>query len=101
VQCGRNLDLIEQVTRRWQRTVQQRLYDRQAEMISLKEREERASQERMASLMEAERIRQEALVLARESQRQRDRQVYFVIGVVFLVFVLVAVAVLLLSSSGG
>ena len=101
VQCGRNLDLIEQVTRRWQRTVQQRLYDRQAEMISLKEREERASQERMASLMEAERIRQEALVLARESQRQRDRQVYLVIGIAFLAFFLVAVAVLLLSSLGG
>jgi len=70
-------------------------------MVSLKEREERASQERMASLLEAERLRQEALAVARDSQRQRDRQVYLVIGVAFLAFVVVAAAVLLLSCFGG
>jgi hypothetical protein len=101
IQCGRNLDLIEQLARRWQQTTAQRLYERQAAMTSLKEREERASQERMAALAEAERIRQQALALARESQRQRDRQIYVLAGVAVLIFVIAVLLVYLLSVGGG
>jgi uncharacterized membrane protein YvbJ len=101
VQCGRNLDLIDQMAQRWQQTTEERLYERRAAMTSLKEQEERASQERMAALMEAERTRQEALALARESQRQRERQLYVWAGVALLVFVVLAVLMLLLTSGGG
>ena len=101
IQCGRNLDLIEQLSRRWQQTTQQRVYERQAAMTSLKEREERASQERIAALAAAERIRQQALALARESQRQRDRQIYILAGVAVLILVIAVLLVFLLSIGGG
>jgi uncharacterized membrane protein YvbJ len=100
VQCGRNLDMIDQMARRWQKTTEQRLYEQKAAMISLKEQEERASQERMAILMEAERHRQEALALARESQSQRERQLYIGIGALILVFIVIMALALLLTASG-
>jgi hypothetical protein len=100
VECGRNLDLVERMAQRWQKTTQQRLYERQAAMISLKEGEERASQARMAELMEAERKRQEALAEARALQRQRDRQLYVLAGV-SIVLVVVIIVMLLLLTPGG
>jgi hypothetical protein len=100
VQCGRQMDLIERMARRWQQTTQQRLYEQRAGMIALKEQEEQASQERMAALMEAERIRQEAMALARASQRERDRQMYVVTGVAIAVLIFVVVLVLLLAPGG-
>lgn len=101
VQCGRNLDIIDQMARRWQKTTQQRLYDQMESMASLKDEEERASQDRMASLMEAERIRQEALALARASQRQRDRQMYNLVVAGIIGFVIIVVLVLVLTSGGS
>jgi hypothetical protein len=100
-QCGRDLALIERMAHRWQKTTQQRLYERQSAMLALKEREEKASQERMATLVEAERKRQEALAQARELQRQRDRQLYQFAGVAIIVFVAIVVLVLLLTSGGS
>jgi predicted amidophosphoribosyltransferase len=97
LQCGRNLDLIERLARRWQKTTQQQLYERQAAMVSLKEQQERASQTRMASFLEAERTRQEALAQAREVQWQRDRQIYVLIGVAVFAFVVIVVLTLLLA----
>lgn len=97
VQCGRDLDLIERLARRWQKTTQQKLYDRQAAMVSLKEQQERASQTRMAGLLRAERTRQEALARAREVQLHRDRQIYVLIGVAVFAFVVIVVLMLLLA----
>ena len=99
VQCGRNLDLIDQMARRWQQTTQERLYERQEGMAALKAEEERASQERMAALLEAERIRQEAVALARASQRQRDRQIYTYSAIALFVFAIVVVLLILLTSN--
>lgn len=99
VQCGRNMDLIERMALRWQRTTQQRLQEQQVSMAALKEQEELASQERMAPLMEAERIRQEALALARESRRRQDRQLYL-LAVAGIVVILIIVVVALLATSG-
>jgi hypothetical protein len=94
------MDLIERMAYRWQRTTQQRLYEQQASMAVLKEQEELASRERMAPLMEAERIRQEALALARESRRKQDRQLYLLaVAGVLVIFIIVVVA--LLATSGG
>ncbi len=87
------------MARRWQQTTEERLYERQHSMISLKAEEERASQERMAALVAAERIRQDALALARASQRQRDRQIYVVSVAVLFVFVIIVILVLLLASN--
>lgn len=101
VQCGRNLDLIEQMTRRWKETTQERLYAQRAAMLSLKEQEERASQQRMAALLEAERLRQEALAQARAAQRQRERQLYVWAGVAIFVFVVVLLLMLLLTAGRG
>ncbi len=101
VQCGRNLDLVERMARRWQQTTQQRLYDQMADMASLKEAEEKASLERMSAFMEAERIRQEALALARESQRHRDGQIYLLVVGAIVVFIIVVLLTFLLTSSGS
>jgi hypothetical protein len=101
VQCGRDMELIERMAHRWQRSTRQRLEERRAGMADLKDLEERASAERMSVLMEAERVRQEALALSRASQQERDRQVYMLIGVAAVVFVILVVLVLLLTSGGG
>jgi ribosomal protein S27AE len=100
VECGRNLDLIERMTHRWKQSTQQWLYEQRESMAALKEVEERASQQRMAALMEAERIRQEAIALAQESQHQRERQLFTVMGVAIAIFVIVVVLALVLTSGG-
>jgi uncharacterized membrane protein YvbJ len=100
-QCGRNIDMISQMARRWQLSTQQRLNEQRAAVTAIKKEQERASQERMAALMEAERIRQEAIALARETQRQRDRQMYVWGAVALGVFLIVAVLILLLTSGGS
>jgi hypothetical protein len=92
------LDLIERMTQRWKQSTQQWLYEQRESMTALKEVEEWASQQRMAALMEAERIRQEAIALAQEAQHQRDRQLYTVLGVAIVIFVIVVVLALLLTS---
>ncbi len=101
VECGRNLDLIERMTQRWKQSTQQWLYEQRESMAALKETEEQASQQRMAALMEAEQLRQEAIALARESQHQRDRQLYTVMGVAIAIFVVIVVLALLLTSGGS
>jgi predicted amidophosphoribosyltransferase len=101
VRCGRNLDLIEEMARRWQKGTQQRLYEHQAGMAALKEKEEQASQERMAALLEAERIRQEAIALAQESQRQRDQQMYVMAVVGLLVLVIIVIMFVVFMAVGG
>ena len=100
IHCGRNLDLIEQMTRRWQQTTEQRLYERQAGMAALKDEEERASQERMAPLLEAEQLRQEAIALARATQQKRDQQMYVVAAVGLVSFVVIVILAVLLTSGG-
>lgn len=101
VQCGRNLDLIEQIARRWQKTTQDRLYAQMEGMAALKAEEERASQERMAKFMDAERARQEALAQARASQRERDRQMYWlVVGAIAVFIFIVALTLLVMTVTG-
>lgn len=100
-QCGRSLDLIERIARRWQETTQDRLYAQMKGMAALKAEEERASQERMAVFMDAERARQEALAQARASQRERDRQIYWLMIGAFVVLILVVGLILLLMSVAG
>lgn len=101
VQCGRNLDLIQHMAERWQHSTEERLEEQRAGAAQLKAMEEQASQERMAAFLEAERIRQEALALARESRRERDRQVYLFVAVAIIVFVIFVVLTLLLAGRGG
>jgi uncharacterized membrane protein YvbJ len=101
VQCGRDMELIERIADRWQQSARQRLEERRAGMNDLKVLEEQASTERMSVLMEAERVRQEALALARASQKERDRQVYMLVGVAVVVFVILVIVVLLLSVGAG
>jgi hypothetical protein len=100
VQCGRNLDLIEHLAQRWQQTTEERLFERRAGIESLREEEERASEQRMVDLLEAERIRQEAVALAQRSQQRRDQQVYVLVGVALAIFVLLIIALLLTSGKG-
>lgn len=101
VQCGRNMDMLEQMSRRWQQTTQQHLAERRASMTALKEQQERASQARMATFMEAEHTRQEAIAQAREAQRERDRQLLVIAGVAIAVFVIIVILLLLLTSGGS
>lgn len=99
--CGRDLDLIERLASRWQQTTQERLYERRTAVAELKEQEERASQARMAGLMDVERRRQEALARARVERRERDRQVYTLVVVAFVIFVVVVLVTLLLTAGGS
>lgn len=99
--CGRDLDLIERLASRWQRTTQDRLYERQTAVAALKEQEERASQARMAQLMDVEQRRQEALARAKARQRERDRQIYTWMIVAFVVFVVVVLVIILLTAGGS
>ena len=101
VRCGRNLDVIERIARRWQETTQQRLEERRSGIAALKDREERASQERLDEFLEIERQRQEGLALAQQVQRQRERQLVLVLSVAFFVLVLVVIVALLMSSGGS
>ncbi|MGD2206204.1 MAG: hypothetical protein PVH17_05445, partial [Anaerolineae bacterium] len=101
VQCGRNMDLIDEIAHRWQQTTQRRLSEQRAAARVLKAQEAQASQERMATLLKAERMRQEALTLARASQRERDRRLYVLMGVAVVIFVCVLVVALLLGFGGG
>jgi len=100
VQCGRSLDLIEQIARRWQLTTQYRLQEWKGEVAQVKAQEQLASEERMATLMEAERIRQEALALARAAQHKRDQQIYVWLAVIVAVFVIFVAVLLILSWIG-
>ncbi len=100
VQCGRSLDLIEQMARRWQVTTQSRLQDWQGEVAQVKAEAEKASEERMAALMEAEQLRQEALALARATQRNRDQQIYTWLVIILGVFLIIVVLSLILSWIG-
>ena len=101
VQCGRNMDVIEQMARRWQQTTQQRLEDFRAGVGEIKEREERASQARMAGFLEVERKRQEALAQARETQKRRDQQMYLLIGIAIVVLVFFVILALVLTAVGN
>lgn len=101
IQCGRNLNFIEELVRRWQVTTQQRLQERRQVVVSIKESEEQASQARMEAIMEAERQRQVALAAEREYQRQRDRQLLMTIGLVAIGFVMIVLLVLLVTSAGA
>jgi len=100
-QCGRNLDLIEQIARRWQKTTQQRLEERRTGMAAIKDREERASQQRLAEFLELERQRQEALAQARQIQRQHEQQIYKWLAVAVAAVVFVMIVVLLISVGGS
>jgi uncharacterized membrane protein YvbJ len=100
-QCGRNLDLIEQIARRWQKTTQQRLEERRVGMAALKDREEHASQQRLAEFLELERQRQEALAQARRLQRQREQQIYRWLAIGVGAFIFVIIVALLISAGGG
>jgi hypothetical protein len=86
------------MARRWQTTAQQRLDERREVIRSLKEGEERASQQRMAALLEAEQLRQESLAVARAAQRERDRRMYLWAVVTVLIFVCIVVMVMLLTG---
>jgi len=100
VQCGRTLDLIEQMARRWQLTTQRRLQEWKGEVAKVKAQEEKASEERMAPLMEAERIRQEALALARSTQHKRDQQMVVWLVVAVAAFIILVAFFLILSRIG-
>jgi hypothetical protein len=95
------MDMLERMSRRWQQTTQQHLADRRASMTVLKEQQERASQARMATFMEAERARQEAIAQAREAQRERDGQLLMIACVAIVVFVIIVILLLLLTSGGS
>ncbi len=100
-QCGRNLDLIERLAERWKATTQQRLYERQAGMAALKEREEQASARRMAGMMEEERLRLEALAQAEAEQRHKDRQMLAVMAGALVFLVLLVVVAIVLAAAGS
>jgi uncharacterized membrane protein YvbJ len=98
VQCGRNLDLIEEMTQRWQRSTADRLQQRRTGIPQIQEAEARASQQRMASLLEEERLRQQDLALAQKAQRERERQLWVLMAVAIAVFLIIIVLSILLTS---
>ncbi|HSJ53046.1 MAG TPA: zinc ribbon domain-containing protein [Anaerolineae bacterium] len=100
-ECGRNLDLIALMARRLQQTTQERLQQRGAAMVAIKEQEERASQARMAVFLEMERERQEELARAEALQAQRDRRHLLALGGVGLAILFVMVIAFVAWSIAG
>jgi predicted ATP-dependent serine protease len=100
-QCGRNLGIIERLARRSQQTTQQRLHERKATMASLKEREEWASQVRMASITDLERLQQESLVAARVAQEGGGQRFLHILAVIAALLFVAAIVALLLTAGGG
>lgn len=97
-ECGRNLDMIGLIAQRLRQTTQERLRERHAGMVAVKEAEERASQQRMAHFLEIERDRQQALAEEEALRARRDRQLVVLVAAGLATLVLLLVAFLVLSS---
>jgi hypothetical protein len=99
--CGQNLDLIDRIAQRWQLTTERRLSEQRTATASLRKEVERASEERMAEYLEVERQRQEALALARASQRIQERRLYIVASVALALLGVIMVLVFIWTYGGG
>jgi len=97
-QCGRNLGIIERLARRSQQTTQQRLYQRKATMTSLKEREEWASQMRMSSIMDLERLQMEPLASAPVAKDGGGSVILRILAVIAALLFIAAILGLLLTA---
>jgi ribosomal protein S27AE len=97
-QCGRNLGIIERLARRSQQTTQERLYQRKATMSSLKEREEWASQMRMSSIMDLERLQLESLAASPVTKEVGDQLLLRILAVIAALLFIAAVLGLLLTA---
>jgi ribosomal protein S27AE len=98
-QCGRNLGIIERLARRSQQTTQQRLYERKASMTSLKEREEWASQLRMAAIGNLERFQLEALAAAQAGAGDDGRRFFRILAVIAALLFIAAIVALLMTAT--
>ena len=97
-QCGRNLGIIERLARRSQQTTQDRLYQRKATMTSLKEREEWASQMRMSSIMDLERLKLESLASASAAKEGSGQLILHILAVIAALLFIAAILGLLLTA---
>lgn len=100
-QCGRNLGIIERLARRSQQTTQDRLYQRKATMSSLKEREEWASQIRMSSIMDLERLQLESLAATPLTKAGADQLILRILAIVAALLFIAAVLGLLLTAGAA
>ena len=99
-QCGRNLGIIERLARRSQQTTQERLYQRKATMSSIKEREEWASQMRMSTIMDLERLQLESLAVTPVAEKASDQLLLRILAVVAALLFIAAILGLLLTTGG-
>jgi len=97
-QCGRNLGIIERLARRSQQTTQDRLYQRKATMSSLKEREEWASQMRMSSIMDLERLQLASPAVTPAANETGDQILLRILAVVAALLFIAAILGLLLTA---
>ena len=96
--CGAALDVLEKIAARRVETTAQRLQRIQAEMPTLKEEAERASQARLDKMWAQERVRLESLAKAKSEQRRQERLILTIAAVALAVMVIVILTLALFAQ---
>ncbi|RMH00299.1 MAG: hypothetical protein D6706_04215 [Chloroflexi bacterium] len=96
--CGQHIDLITQISDYTQARPGSRLHEDSETIRKIKEQEQKASEERMAELLEIEKQRREEIYRRMAAQQKRERQL--LLGTVFVIglLLLTAVAYILFTS---
>ncbi len=96
--CGAALDIFELLHQQNQHKTADRLIEQQESARELKAKEAAASEKRMADLVNIERERQIKLAQRRQVQKQKDKQLFIIVGAVLLFAILLIGFTLLLTS---
>lgn len=99
VRCGQPIDIVNTVAESSAQSTADRLNDQMGQAKSLKEKETRDSNKRMAELMAIEEARQAEIRQRLERQKNQERQLLLVVFSAVVIFLLVLIIFALLSSS--
>ncbi|MCP4360036.1 MAG: zinc ribbon domain-containing protein [Chloroflexi bacterium] len=95
-QCGAAMDIFQLLNQTHSHATADRLNEQMAWSRDIKEQERIASDNRMAQMMADEKVRLQENARRRAVQREKDRQLFLLIGVFTLVVIAIILAVSLL-----
>jgi hypothetical protein len=93
--CGAAMDIFQLLQKNYAKTTADRLQQQMDSSAEIKATEQKASEQRMARMMADEQERQRDLARRRTAQRQKDQQLFLIVGILA---VLVTVIVILLTA---
>ncbi|HRQ37170.1 MAG TPA: zinc ribbon domain-containing protein [Chloroflexota bacterium] len=93
-QCGTAMDILELLKVNYAQTTADRVQAHQEWSKEIKAQEEADSQRRMAQLVAQEQVRLEELARRRAAHKQKDRQLFLLIGL-FTILVIILLAVIM------